>query len=167
MSEPKLDKGDRVAIVGGRKGAGMRGEIFWVGENKYGPGQRFGVRGDDGETYWVDASHTVAERDAPDPPPKIEKREGATFDKGDRVTIVGGGQGEGVTGEVFWIGESKFGPGMRYGVRAGEDATYWVDGAHLQAAEPADADAAPSAGERRDDDLPPEAFEGDDEDLPF
>ena len=48
-----IDKGTRVTIIGGRRGKGQSGSVFWTGKNKWGDGDRLGVRGDDGETYWV------------------------------------------------------------------------------------------------------------------
>jgi hypothetical protein len=61
MAEESIEKGSRVEIVGGRSGQGAKGEVFWVGPSQYGPGERYGVRGDDGETYWVDGRHVVPE----------------------------------------------------------------------------------------------------------
>lgn len=51
--------------------------------------------------------------------------------RGSEVKIIGGTEGVGVVGEVFWWGESKFGAGMRAGVRGPDDRTYWVDEEHL------------------------------------
>ena len=65
---PAYSKGDRVAITGGKQGVGVRGDVFWIGENKYGPGWRYGVKGDDGETYWLDAEKIGEEKNAPPPP---------------------------------------------------------------------------------------------------
>ena len=48
-----IDKGTRVTIIGGRRGKGQSGSVFWTGKNKWGDGDRLGVSGDDGETYWV------------------------------------------------------------------------------------------------------------------
>ncbi len=54
------------------------------------------------------------------------------FEKGDRVKIVSGKEGVGVIGEIFWWGESRYGDGMRAGVRGpGEDESYWVEAEHL------------------------------------
>lgn len=119
-----MDKGARVRITGGRNGVGVAGEIFWKGPNKWGKGDRFGIRGDDGETYWVSESDVEAsEGPAPEPEP------GPTFSKGDRVAFRAGGR-EG-TGSVFWIGENKRGPGQRLGIRddapEGEDDAVWID----------------------------------------
>ncbi|MCZ7687048.1 MAG: hypothetical protein M5U28_53210 [Sandaracinaceae bacterium] len=121
----KFDKGHRVGIVSGRSGKGMRGEVFWIGESRYGKGARYGVRGDDGETYWVDEQHLGAETDVPEPeahePARAPPRQGA------RVRITRG-EGAGHTGEVFWIGDRKFGRGTRYGVRADDGGeSFWVD----------------------------------------
>jgi len=153
MSEEdvKLEKGARVAITGGRKGAGMRGEIFWIGENKYGPGMRYGVRGDDAVTYWVDEEHLGPETAVPKPP---EPELGPALEKGQRVEIVKGPD-KGVLGEVFWVGDSKFGPGKRYGIKGDDEETYWADEQLVEPSDaapperaqaPAEASAAPSPG---------------------
>lgn len=151
MGEQKSwDKGDRVAITGGRAGQGVRGEIFWSGDSRYGEGKRFGIRGDDGDTYWVDEEHVGDESEAP-PTPTAEAK--PPLEKGTRVTLVRGAAA-GVTGEVFWVGENRYGPGLRYGVRGDDDETHWVDERLVEAIdEPAPAQAAspgaahePSAG---------------------
>ena len=122
--EAAFEKGDRAAIVSGRKNVGVRGQIFWIGENKYGPGVRYGLRGDDGETYWVDESNIGSEDGAPPAPAPPEPKE--TLEKGSRVSITKGASA-GAEGEVFWVGESKYGPGMRYGVKDDEGETHWAD----------------------------------------
>ena len=92
-----------------------------------------------------------------------------------------------MVGEVFWTGESRYGPGMRYGVKDGEE-TYWVDEENVEviaAAEggagggggTSDAEEPPPAGPMpmddavpSDGDLPPEAFEEEnysEDDIPF
>lgn len=193
--KPTFDKGDRAAIVAGRKSVGVRGSVFWVGENKYGPGMRYGLRGDDGETYWIDDEQIGREEDAP-PAPKPEPRPaptGPSFEKGDRVRIISGASGVGLICEVFWTGASKYGDGMRYGVRGPDEETYWVDGNQVEADPSAPATSTPKATSSPrgtsspggtaqasaapvarasddapppagDDELPPEAFE--DDDLP-
>jgi len=121
---PTFDKGDRAAIVAGKKNVGVRGQVFWIGDNKYGEGKRYGLRGDDGETYWVDGSNIGVEDGAPPapdaPPPK------PLIPKGSRVSITKGGSA-GVEGEVFWSGENKYGPGNRYGIKDDEGETHWAD----------------------------------------
>ncbi len=152
-SKPSFDKGDRAAIINGPKDVGVRGAVFWVGENKYGPGMRYGLRGDDGTTYWVDDNQIGKEEDAPPAPekrpvvdnPGTGSGPGVTFAKGDSVKIIAGSAGVGSVGDVFWSGASKYGEGMRYGVRVDED-TYWVDGHQVEAA--AAGSAAPSGGSR-------------------
>lgn len=166
----KFDKGHRVGIVSGRSGKGMRGEVFWIGESRYGKGARYGVRGDDGETYWVDEQHLGAETDVPEPEAHEPAR--APLAKGARVRITRG-EGAGHTGEVFWIGDRKFGRGTRYGVRADDGGeSFWVDDVGCEPIEgeaPAPAQAprpvsAPRGAEfRDDDDAPPPS----DEDAPF
>ncbi len=116
-----VDKGTRVEIVDGRQGKGQSGTVFWTGKNKWGDGERLGVRGDDGETYWVsDQDVEVTNAKAPEQPA------GPTFEKGDRVAFKQRGQ-EG-TGTVFWIGQSRSGPGQRLGINDdnGEEAV-WLD----------------------------------------
>ncbi len=178
-AQAAYEKGARAAIMSGAKGAGVRGEIFWIGENKYGPGMRYGLKGDDGQTYWVDEASLGAEDAAPPAPAPAPKSDaapaapGATFDKGDKVTITAG-PGSGKIARVFWAGRSKYGPGMRYGVRDDDDETYWLDGrevAPVQAAAGAavvdavsPAVAGPEAASRASDKAPP-VF-GDDDMLP-
>jgi hypothetical protein len=41
-------KGSRVVLPDGGEGS-----VFWLGESKYGPGLRVGVKGDDGRTHWA------------------------------------------------------------------------------------------------------------------
>jgi hypothetical protein len=179
--KPPFDKGDRAAIVRGAKNVGIRGSVFWVGENKFGPGWRFGLRGDDGATYWVDEQDIGREEDAPPAPPPKPKPEGPTFERGDEVKIISGSDGVGETGQVFWAGESKYSDQMRYGVRVGEES-YWVDANQVEAAgpsgQPGDGQAPPPPEEGAapaEGDLPPEAFEegGDmppeayEDDIPF
>jgi hypothetical protein len=118
-----VDKGTRVTITGGSSGRGVSGTVFWTGPNKYGEGERLGVRGDDGQTYWV--SDDLVEP-ATAPPPKVDV---PRYEKGDRVSFEkGDGRG---TGSVFWTGDNKYGPGQRLGVRddapEGEDDAVWLD----------------------------------------
>ena len=127
-----MKKGTRVQIIGGRNGKGESGTIFWTGKNKWGDGERFGVRADSGETYWV-ADKDVEPTNAAPPPAEA----GPTFNKGDRVAFsVRGREG---TGTVFWIGKSKHGPGQRLGVRdddpeSSEDAV-WLEARQARAIE--------------------------------
>ncbi len=48
------------------------------------------------------------------------------IDKGDRVRLK-----TGEIGEVFWTGESRYGEGMRFGVRADDGETHWIDEADV------------------------------------
>ncbi len=52
---PVPAKGDRVRVVAGPE-RGAEGVVFWWGASKYGPGERAGIRADDGSTIWVDAA---------------------------------------------------------------------------------------------------------------
>ena len=132
----KYDKGARVQIKPGNNGAGVCGEVFWKGAKKWGDGERLGVRGDDGETYWIDDDGVEAtdQKSAPPEP-------GLTYSKGDRVKFKNRGQ-EG-RGSVFWIGDSRNGPGQRLGINDddGEDAV-WLD-ARFASPLPEDEDTAP------------------------
>ncbi len=129
----EVAKGDRVKIIGGKQGVGEIGDVFWLGENKYGPGIRAGVKTDDGQTFWVDTNElgstdaVVSEREI------AAAKDNSKFGKGDSVNITGG-EGAGSKGTIFWWGESKFGPGMRAGVEAEDGEKYWVDAEHLEMA---------------------------------
>jgi hypothetical protein len=140
----KYEKGTRVAIVAGKQGKGMRGEVFWIGDSRYGKGSRYGVRGDDGETYWIDEDKLGPEDAVP--PPTLPEASAAPLEKGTRVTIVRGDHA-GHVGEIFWVGESRYGKGPRYGVRGDDGETYWVDGPGVEALDepPKDASAAKAA----------------------
>ncbi len=130
--ENEVAKGDSVKIIGGKQGVGEVGEVFWLGENKYGPGIRAGVKTADGQTYWVDTNE-LGSTDAVVSETEIEAaKENSKFGKGDSVKITGG-DGSGSEGTIFWWGESKFGPGMRAGVEAEDGEKYWVDAEHLEA----------------------------------
>lgn len=113
-----MDKGTRVKIIRGN-GKDQVGTVFWTGKDKYNGGLRLGVRGDDGETYWV--SETDCETSDAEVPV------GETFDKGDRVRFRNRGT-EGY-GTVFWIGQSRNGPGQRLGIRddADPEEAVWLD----------------------------------------
>lgn len=152
----KFAKGDRVGIVGGRQGKGMRGEVFWVGESRYGKGARYGVRGDDGETYWVDEQHLGAEAEVP--APELPEP-GEPLAKGTRVQITRG-EAAGTVGEIFWVGESRYGRGPRYGVRDESGETHWVD---APACEPIDEPASHAASSRASG---PDDYPDDFADLP-
>ncbi|TNE87123.1 MAG: hypothetical protein EP330_19325 [Deltaproteobacteria bacterium] len=152
-----MDKGTRVRIIGGRNGKGKTGEIFWKGPNKWGEGERFGVRGDDGQTYWV-AEKDCEKASGPAPEPEA----GDTFEKGDRVRFQWRGR-EG-TGTVFWIGESRNGPGQRLGVRddapEGEEDAVWLDARFCKALGEEEDGHAPAPRQERqaasdyDDEIP-------------
>lgn len=42
-----------VKSVGRDAPAGVTGEVFWVGASKFGPGNRIGLKDENGETYWA------------------------------------------------------------------------------------------------------------------
>lgn len=147
----KFEKGSRAAVVAGKKGVGVRGQVFWIGENKYGPGSRYGLRGDDGETYWLDDTQIGPEsagQAAPQSQAKKPTASGPALDKGQRVVL----KASQVRGEVFWVGQSRYGDGMRYGVRDNDGNAHWVDAHELDvdrsgpATTPASARAASTGG---------------------
>lgn len=135
-----MEKGERVRIVGGRQGKGLTGAIFWKGPDKYNGGDRYGVKGDDGETYWVGERDLEAAPGAPVAAPAAPAAApaggpaGPTFQKGDRVAYTAGGREQ--TGSVFWTGPSKSGPGQRLGIKPDDGGeTAWVDASRARAAD--------------------------------
>jgi len=116
----KLGKGSRVRITSGPT-AGVTGSIFWSGKDKFRGGMRFGVRGDDGDTHWVNEG-IVEASDSEEP----TNDDAEKFEKGDRVKFKQ--RGEEGTGSVFWIGDSRQG-GQRLGVRNDDDPdnAVWID----------------------------------------
>ncbi|MEZ4238165.1 MAG: hypothetical protein R3F59_18860 [Myxococcota bacterium] len=135
-----MEKGVRVEIVRSKKGQGVFGTVFWTGEDRFNEGEmRLGVRGDDGETYWVSESQ-VEKTDAA--PPSHEEPE---LSKGDVVSWTRGE--EELQGEVFWLGPSKHGGGTRVGVRDGSGETHWIDAHHLTLLSQGGAVAAEEADE--------------------
>ena len=143
-------KGARVKVIGGRKSMGVTGTIFWIGDNKYGEGQRFGIRGDDGETHWVPEEHCEGTSET------MEVPEAPELSKGDEVTWMDGEML--LSGHVFWLGPNKYGSGTRAGVKDPQGETHWFDTRRLQRAEgassqvaPAPASAPPDAGGSRFD----------------
>jgi len=183
-SGPRWAKGDQVAVVAGRKNLGVRGEVFWVGENKYGPGWRYGLRDSMGETIWASEDNLGPPEEAP-PEPEREVR--PVLEKGTIVEITSGREGVGQQGEVFWVGDSRYGAGKRYGIKAQDGETWWADEAQVEViSAPAKQEAASSPDAAPSDpgappppDAPmPEADEfadfvdeadafPDDEDIPF
>jgi hypothetical protein len=119
-----VDKGTRIKIISG-EGMDQTGTVFWTGKDRYRDGLRLGVRGDDGETYWISQAD-VEETDAVVPV-------GETFDKGDRVRFRNSGA-EGF-GTVFWIGQSRDGPGQRLGIRddSNPEDAIWLDARFAEA----------------------------------
>ncbi len=116
----EFDKGRTVKIVSGPEGVGMIGEIFWWGPSKFGAGMRAGIEGVDGEKYWIDEKHLGW------PDEEIKSKDEQPLGKGSPVKVTGG-EHEGKSGEIFWWGKSKYGAGMRAGVKTSEDETLWVD----------------------------------------
>lgn len=66
------------------------GEVFWTGQNKYGPGMRLGVKDEAGETHWIDAATarvaTAADEKADDEPAvarvaKLSKADAPSLDE--------------------------------------------------------------------------------------
>ena len=62
-------KGARVRLTG-KRDAGKTGVVFWADKSKFDPGMRYGIHGDDGETYWGNEKGLQAEGVAPAPAPK-------------------------------------------------------------------------------------------------
>lgn len=161
-----MEKGDRVTITGGKQGRGKSGTIFWKGQNKYGPGERYGVNGDDGSTYWVTEDNV--ERSAGTPPelPADDR----TYEKGERVAFDRDGDEQ--HGSVFWTGKSRAG-GQRLGVRREPDGeTVWIDARFVRpatAAPPVAQEAVPTfvGDDTNDEGYLPEAYvQGDPGDVP-
>ncbi|MAC26129.1 MAG: hypothetical protein CMN31_09325 [Sandaracinus sp.] len=46
--------------------------------------------------------------------------------KGDRVHVRRLGKAD-VTGKIYWVGPSKYGPGLRFGVKADDGSKHWCD----------------------------------------
>lgn len=120
----EFDKGRTVKIVSGPEGVGMIGEIFWWGPSKFGEGMRAGIDGLDGEKYWIDEKHLGW------PDEEIKAPDEHPLGKGSKVVVTGGDH-QGESGTIFWWGKSKYGAGMRAGVKTEDDATLWVDEADL------------------------------------
>lgn len=114
-----MDKGTRVKVVRGNKDVGVVGTVFWVGENRYGPGQRLGIKGDDGQTYWMNEDLVEETTEGPPEP------EGPVPQKGDRVQWRQGDLSG--YGRVFWTGKSRSGPFQRFGVEDDDGETRWFD----------------------------------------
>jgi len=158
-----LDKGTRVRIIAGRQGEGAAGTVFWTGPSRYGEGLRLGVRGDDGQTYWVDEGD-VEETTAK--PPPVEP--GPTLQKGDRVAY--DAEGRAGTGSVFWIGQSRQGPGQRLGIRDddGGDEPVWLDARFARPVDEGAPAAAPAPVLDGDDDeeAPPDELAPQSREMP-
>lgn len=60
---------------------------------------------------------------------------GLMADKGDWVTIVRGKRGVGLSGEVVWLGPSKFGTGQRVGVKTADGETVWTSASAVERSE--------------------------------
>lgn len=138
--ERAFGRGEEVKIIGGAEGLGVVGEIFWWGDSKFGEGMRAGVRGPGDVTYWVDEEHLGwPDEDVPEEA-LAAAADQPSFGKGDRVRILDG-KDAGTEGVIFWWGESKYGDGMRAGIKTDSEETVWSDASSL---EPVEAD--PSAG---------------------
>ncbi len=154
VPEGDVEKGDRVVITGGRKGVGVRGVVFWKGPDKFGHGDRFGVEGDDGSTYWVSGTCLAPDEQPPHAAPEV------VYQRGDRVYVLDGD--DRIEGEVFWVGESRRG-GQRLGIRpvgASTGEAWWRDARQVCpcAVEGRDdtADVGPSVEPDGMDPIPPE-----------
>lgn len=124
--EAAVEKGTRVRVIGGRKHKDKVGSVFWEGPDKFREGgTRFGLHCDDGETVWIRSDFCEA-LEASDPAFAIPQPEGPAPEKGTRVCW---SDDEGKhSGEVFWTGEAKNGPGIRLGIRHDEtEEAIWRD----------------------------------------
>lgn len=137
----EMKKGDRVVVVRGRKAQGEEGTIFWFGPDKYGDGMRAGVKIDNGETHFLKSEYLKVigqeEQDAEEERAPVERldEEGAVqLKKGQRVRWQDGGQsGE---GDLFWVGENKFGPGLRVGLTDEDKQKHWLNDDQVQVIDP-------------------------------
>ena len=136
-----MEKGTRVEVIAGFKGKGAVGNVFWYGPDKFSEGSfRIGIKTDEGQTFWistddvreVDAGFTSDSTPTQTSKPEPEKRlqqstpqEANSFSRGMRVRWV---QGEGT---IFWAGASKYGDGVRLGIKDDNEVTHWLDGAEV------------------------------------
>ncbi len=143
----EFGRGVEAKIVSGKEGVGVVGEIFWWGDSKYGEGMRAGIKGPGDKTYWVDeADLGWPDDDIPDAILEAAKAQ-PDMGKGDRVRVLNGKE-TGSEGVIFWWGESKWGDGMRAGLKTDDDETIWADAGDLEVVD------APDAPEAPDDDIP-------------
>ena len=105
---------------------GVEGLLFWRGQSRRDEqGSRFGLRDREGTVYWIEGA-------------SLEKTtfplEPAAFRFGDRVLGIEGDV-RGKHGEVFWMGTSKYRPGLRrYGVKSEGGDAWFADSDELRAA---------------------------------
>lgn len=120
-----LKIGDFAKVTEGRH-EGVSGIVFWKGKSRVDEQRaRYGLRDADGEVYWLDDD--VVEK------AKIDL-EPVAFRFGDRVLAVEG-DARGKQGSVFWMGASKYRPGLRrYGVRGDAGDSWFADSVELKAA---------------------------------
>ena len=134
-----MKKGARVRVARGRKSQGVEGTVFWEGPNKYGEGTRLGIKDAGGETHWVSAEHVdlldAAEGEDAEQAkaaPAGPGPDASLLQKGARVGWDGG------AGTIFWVGQNKFGPGLRLGVTGDDEQKHWLDAAEVQVLEAAE-----------------------------
>lgn len=61
----RVDRGKRVVVARGRKvPRGTEGEVFWIGPDKFGNGDRIGIRTEDGAVHWTAARNCDVVLDA-------------------------------------------------------------------------------------------------------
>ena len=121
----KLKVGD-VAKVSEGPHAGVVGVLFWKGKSRMDAQRaRFGLKDSEGTVYWLE--ETVLEKGELPMEPEA-------FRFGERVLAVEG-DARGKQGNVFWMGVSKYRPGIRrYGVRDDEGERWFADSNELRAA---------------------------------
>ncbi len=133
-----VEKGSRVEVFKGRKvPVGTTGEVFWVGAGTY--GTRVGLKGDDGDTYWLASDNCRPEGwaqlvvRAGDHGWDIVARqlEAAQIHKGDRVRFVNA-EGQAFIGEVFWKERNRL--GVRVGAGEGHNGSdvLWLNTSQVE-----------------------------------
>ena len=139
-----MKKGTRVEVVKGQRSYGVQGSVFWHGPDKYNEGSfRIGIKDDDGQTHWLsvddvvevdedaapaDPSSTSAPQTPRSEPPSTSTPQSprpetpaSDLKRGMRVRWDNG------AGTIFWYGPSRYGDGMRVGVKDDNEASHWLD----------------------------------------
>jgi uncharacterized protein (TIGR02996 family) len=149
----EIAKGTRVRVTRG-PGSGSEGVVFWLGDGNR--GARCGLKTDDGETVWADldsvrdisaanaanagavvkrrsksgeAATNAVVKGGPAAKPLPPVKKGPPEEKIAKGSQVRWNRGRlSGTGAVFWIGQNKFGDGIRVGLKDDETGeTVWAD----------------------------------------